>query len=376
MVVEGQTSLGLPKEARICVFSQRHLQRCFSACADYEFEDLLCEFDDADILSAQPYYGRQITRRISNRLAKHASVAWLSPGVRKLRVARNYDLLFAKLLVPVDVLSLNALKRWRGRCRVAICWLAESWANEASHYKGYSKILSQFDYIVLNCSSSVAALQDMTGRPCFYIPPGVDAIRFCPYPNPPLRSIDVYSIGRRSPVIHSALLKMAEQGRLFYIYDTMLDKNTAKPREHRDLIANIAKRSRYFLVNPGKFDRGFETGGQTEIGFRYFEGAAAGTVMIGGHPETEAFRHHFDWPDSVINAPFDSPNIADVLADLDSQPGRMEQARKNNIVQSLLCHDWAYRWQALLDIAGLKPRTALTDRLERLKELAEIVQRA
>lgn len=376
MRVRQQPKFGVSSEARICVFSQRQLQRLVSACGDYEFEDLLCEFDDADVLTPHPRYGFRVTQRISNRLTRHASVACLNPGVRKIGISRDYELFFAKFLVLSDLLSLNAVRKWREHCRVAICWLAEVWACDVPKFKGYSSILSQFDYIILNCSASVQPVQDLAKRPCVYLPPGIDAIKFCPYPDLPLRSIDVYSIGRRSQVTHRALLKMAEQKHIFYVYDTILGMQTASPGEHRSLIANMAKRSRYFLVNPGKIDRQFETGGQSVLGFRYFEGAAAGTVMIGEYPETEVFREHFGWPDAVIHVPFDTPNIAEIIADLDSQPARMEQARKSNIVQSLLRHDWAYRWRTVLNMAGLKPRAALTDRLEYLKMLAEDVKKA
>lgn len=369
-----QSNLDAQNEARICVFSQRHLQQLLSACGDYEFEDLLCEFDDVDILTAQPSQGFKTLKRISNQLARRTSIACLNPGVRKQRIDRDYDLFFAKFLLHQDLLSLNALKKWKERCRVSICWLAEVWVNDVNKWKGYIKILSQFDYIILNCFASVQPMQDLIKRPCLYVPPGIDVIKFCPYPNPPLRSIDVYSIGRKSQVTHRALLKMVTQNKIFYIYDSMHGMYTARPVEHRSLIANMAKRSRYFLVNPAKIDRQFETCGQNEIGFRYFEGAAAGTVMIGEHPETEVFREHFGWPDSVIHVPFDTPDIADILAELDSQPERIQEARKNNIVQSLLRHDWAYRWNTILNIAGLKPGTPLTDRLEYLKNLAEEIK--
>ena len=369
-----QSNLDTQNEARICVFSQRHLQQLLSACGDYEFEDLLCEFDDVDILIAQPSHGFKTIKRISNQLARRTSIACLNPGVRKQRIDRDYDLFFAKFLLQKDLLSLNALKKWKERCRVSICWLAEVWVNDVTKWKGYTKILSQFDYIILNCFASVQPMQDLIKRPCLYVPPGIDAIKFCPYPNPPLRSIDVYSIGRKSQVTHRALLKMVTQNKIFYIYDTMLGMYTARPAEHRSLIANMAKRSRYFLVNPAKIDRRFETCGQNEIGFRYFEGAAAGTVMIGEHPETKVFGEHFGWPDSVIRVPFDTPDITDILAKLDSEPERIAETRKNNIVQSLLRHDWAYRWSDILKIAGLKPNAALTNRLEYLTKLAEEIK--
>jgi hypothetical protein len=375
MQIKQKHNLSLQNDARICVYSQRQLQQLLSACSDYEFEDLLFEFDNVDILTVQPSHGFKTARRISNQLARRTTIACLNPGVKKQRIDRDYELFFAKFLLQEDLLSLNALKKWKERCRIAICWLAEVWVDDVKKWKGYAKILSQFDYVILNCFASVKPMQDLIKRPCFYVPPGIDVIKFCPYPNPPLRSIDVYSIGRKSQVTHKALLKMVEQRKIFYVYDTMLGMYTARPAEHRSLIANIAKRSRYFLVNPAKVDRQFETGGQNEIGFRYFEGAAAGTVMIGDHPETKAFEEHFGWPDSVIRTPFDSPNIADIMAELDSQPDRIQKAQKQNVVQSLLRHDWAYRWKSILKIAGLEPGVGLKERLEYLKKLAENIKK-
>jgi len=374
MSTEQKHNFNAQNKARVCVYSQRHLQQLLSACPEYEFEDVICELDRVDVLSPQPYRLYEIKRRFINQLVRRAAIVSFNPGVQKTRFDRDYDLFLAKFMLQKDLLSLSAIRDWRKHCRTAICWLAESWVSNLTNWKGYAKILSQFDYVILSCRASVQPVQDMINKPCFYLPTGVDAIKFCPYPNPPLRSVDVYSIGRKSQVTHRALLKMAEQKRIFYIYDTIIRKETDRSEEHRSLIANIAKRSRYFLVNPSKIDRHFETGGESEIGYRYFEGAAAGTIMIGEHPETKAFEEQFGWPDSVIRMPFDSPNINEILAELDSQPERIAEARKNNVVQSLLRHDWAYRWSTILKIAGLKPSATLTDRLEYLRRLAEKIK--
>jgi len=141
-------------------------------------------------------------------------------------------------------------------------------------------------------------------------------------------------------------------------------------------MANIAKRSRYFIANTAKIDKKFETHGQSEIGYRFAEGAASGTVMIGEPPENEVFRKYFGWRDAMIRVPFDTPDIAEILADLDSQPERLAEIRKNNVVQSLLHHDWVYRWRAILDIAGLEAKPALVAREKRLKKLAEDAEKA
>lgn len=371
MNINQSSGAGAVADARICMLSQRNVQRIVSRCADYEFEDVVCEIDDVELLAPEPYRSFVVGQKLANQLARHIGVASLNPGSRKLRLNRSYDLFVAKCLFPNDLLLVNTIEGWRQHCRTAVCWLAEIWAGELHKWKGHLKILSQFDYVVLNCSASVQPIQNRIQRSCSYIAPGVDAIRFCPYPNPPLRCIDVYNMGRKSPVTHQVLLKMTKQKRIFYIYDTIHRMDTFYPRQHRSLMANIAKRSRYFIANAAKIDRQFETHGQSEIGYRFVEGAASGTVMIGEPPENEEFRKHFDWPDAVIHMPFDSPDIAKILADLDSQPERLEEIRRNNVVQSLLRHDWVYRWRAILDMFGLEPRPALLTREARLKNLAE-----
>ena len=103
------------------------------------------------------------------------------------------------------------------------------------------------------------------------------------------------------------------------------------------------------------------------------EGAASGTIMIGERPETEAFKMHFDWPDAVVHLDYDSSEIDRIIDDLDRQPEKQERIRRTNVVQSLLRHDWAYRWEAILRTIGLEPMQQLLYRKERLHNLAKQV---
>jgi hypothetical protein len=361
---------------RVCLFSQRHLQRLVSRCAEYEFEDLICEIDDAELLIPESRLSFYFAEKVSNRLTRHFPLLSFNPGVNKIRLNKNYDLFMAICQFPRDLLSLKAVSGWKQNCRVSVCWLAELWAGELHKCKGYMKILSRFDYVVIPSIGTVQSVKNLIGQRCVYISPGIDTERFCPYPNPPVRSIDVYNMGRKSLITHQALLKIAEQNRFFYIYDTIKMMDTLCPLEHRSLIANIAKRSRYFIVNAPKVDRQFETYGQGEISYRFFEGASSGTVMLGETGESEAFKKHFDWPDAVIHMPFHSPNIADILRELDSQPERLNKIRKNNVVQCLLRHDWGYRWRKILNLVGLEPRPALVAREQHLKKLAEDIAKS
>jgi hypothetical protein len=158
------------------------------------------------------------------------------------------------------------------------------------------------------------------------------------------------------------------------MYDTINDLHAYSLDEHRALVSNLAKRSRYFIVNPGKIDMPEETGGQAEFGYRYFEAAAPGTIMIGERCKNREFEKIFTWEDAVILSPFDSEDIGDVIKDLDRQPERQAKIRCENIVQSLLNHDWAYRWETILKAAGLEPLSGLVNRKQKLVERAATVK--
>lgn len=372
--------LGVMKRPRICLASPRYFEKMVARCVDYEFEDTICQLDDVDLIETVPKFWLPVGKSVVFRLWHHLSskFALLNPGCKALRLSKDYDLFMAVCMNPWDLLYLNAIKGWKQRCQISVCWIDELWTRTLPYLKNLLLVLSRFDYVVIGCRGTLQPLQKLVKSPCVYLPPGVDAVRFCPYPNPIHRSIDVFNIGRRSPVTHAALLKMAEQNRIFYIYDT-IPSSTMFPdnyQQHRQLIANMAKRSRYFIVNTAKVDRHSETKGQNELGFRFFEGAAAGTVMIGQPPDNQTFKEHFDWPDAVIPMAFDEPDISTFLTHLDSEPERLAEIRKNGVIQSLLRHDWVYRWKAILDIVGLKPRPALVAREQRLKQLAEIVNNA
>ena len=92
------------------------------------------------------------------------------------------------------------------------------------------------------------------------------------------------------------------------------------------MFANMAKRSRYFIVSPGKFDKPEETGGQIEFGYRYFEAAAPGTIMIGMRAaNNKEFDKIFNWEDAVIEVPFTSDAIVDTIRELDKAAGKADE---------------------------------------------------
>src|SRR5262252_11177417 len=160
-----------------------------------------------------------------------------------------------------------------------------------------------------------------------------------PVSKPAEESHRCLGIGRRSHVTHQKLLRLAKERGVFYVYDSISGNLAINSKEHRLLLADMAKRSRYFIVNPGLIDQPGRRGNQIEIGNRYFEGAGSGAIMIGEHPKNEEFGKLFNWPDAVLHLPYDSEDINTVMNELDAAPDRQERMRRNNVAQVLMRHD-------------------------------------
>jgi len=353
---------------RVLIFSQRNIfSRALFRCPHLEFEDLIAELDSAEIVApkANP---SSLRHNIVKRAAYRLPVA-LNPGIHKVHPKARYDLFLAVCGQPQDLLMADAALKWRDVAATSVCLIDEFWITEIGAYRNFLHLLEKFDLVILYYSQTVKPLAERIKSTCMFLPPGVDTLLFSPYPDPVARSVDVYSIGRRSEITHQKLRKMAEDG-LFYLHDSMAGGDAINSREHRALFAKVAKRTRYFIVNPGLIDRPDIRRDQMEIGNRYFEGAASGTIMVGERPNNPEFERLFDWRDAVIRLPYDSEDIDILISELDSQPERQERIRRTNVAKSLLHHDWAYRWEAILNAVGLQPMPQLARRKERLKQLS------
>jgi len=308
---------------------------------------------------------RLIFRRVSRKLVH------VNAGLEVLRIDKDYEMFVFVCMTPQDLLSLSAIKGWRERCKVKICYMTEIWANWIDKYDYQLALLKDFDHVFVCFSESVNALSHFLGKPCHHVPLGADTLRFSPYPNSPARSIDVYSIGRRIPAVHDNFLKMAAQREIFYIHDTIPADfvQPANHQHHRDLVGNIAKRSRFFVTYPALIGSE-ETHGQSEVGARFFEGAAAGTAMIGQAPTNPVFKRDFDWPDAVIPMPTNEDDCRAVLGRFTREPERLKALSRKNATEALRRFDWSYRWKEILRIAGIEPRPQHQQREKGLQQLA------
>jgi hypothetical protein len=340
-----------------------------------EFEDVIASVDRVHML-APVFRDRGAAERAVTGLRNR--VADRFGGVKRwaiddIPVDRDYDLFFATFHFAPSASYIERLKGLRKRCKKMVCFIVELWSPQIARSAPYLRLLEQFDHVFLFNGSVVREVSARIGRPCEFLPTATDTLRFCPYPELPERSVDLYALGRSSPTAHQQLVQLAERGEIFYLFANV---NHAIPdfRAHRVLVANTIKRSRYFFAYKINESRRKVTGGDEALATRYFEGAAAGTIMLGSTPDTRDFTTNFDWPDAVIPVPFEPENLGAILADLDAQPERIAAARRNNVINSLRRHDWAHRWARVLDVAGLSHTAAVRDRLGWLEDRAQLVE--
>jgi Glycosyl transferases group 1 len=362
---------------RVLIWSPRGYDRNLWRCGQFEFEDVVREIDDVDLVAptalerGQGFAARRL-REVSQRLAKVDFHFQDVPP--QTRLTRDYDLFFFYAQNLNDLHLLKRLPDWRSRARKAVCLLEELWIKDLEHGR-VPRQLRKFDALVVNFHGSVERLQEVTKLPCTWVPAGVDALRFFPGIPAPARSIDIFGMGRRSDVAHSALSAHASEHGWTYLFDTV---DPARVRDsasaHRVQLAELVKRTRYFVVNKARVDTPWMTAGQDEVAFRSFEGAAAGAVMIGDSPQAPYVEQLFDWPDAHVRVPHDSPDITAVIASLEQDPQRVQRIRRDNVLHSLRRHDWAYRWQAILELAGLPAHERLQARLARLEQCAQGVE--
>jgi hypothetical protein len=367
-------------QPRVLMPTLRHLNRHAAWCSNYEFEDVIQTVDDVHTLVLEPAKHFEWRRQLVHRAAWrrwHKSLLRLNPGARQVVIDRDYDLFVFVCMNMWDLLYLNAIRGWRERCAVTVCFMVEFYAGLAGEYSHFFRLLDDFDHVSLSFSGSVAAVERLTGRPCHHVPLAADLVRFTPYPDPPPRMIDVLSMGRRAEPLHQALLGLARERGLFYLHDTIPGSlvRPADHAEHRNMLANSAKRSRYFVAFPAKFGHE-ENQGQSDVGARYFEGLGAGAVLLGQAPTAPAFRQDFPWPEAVVEVRPDGHDIAKVLRELDAAPEIVGRMRARNAVHALRHHDWGHRWESLLRIAGASPAPRLRRRLDGLGALADQAERA
>ena len=357
----------------------RGIEKTVGYALCYEFEDVVAEVTGADRIDLDHADGINLSRRCYKlaRMATGSRSLARKLAIRppQLKLARDYELFFPVLNHPDELYALSAIPNWRERCQKAVCFICEAFSNTLHPY--LLELLEDFDHIFVGSRTAVHDIARMTGRPCSYLPLACDVVKFAPPSPAPVRSIDVCNIGRRSWPTHRALLELSQDHKIFYYYDTVAASGTDRKQrtfrvenasEHRQLLASVLQRSKFYIANRSRANEGGASDRQ-EISGRFYEGAAAGAVLLGEPPDCVEFRQQFDWPDALINMPFDMPDIENVLTGLNGDPVRLRRISWNNVRNAALRHDWSYRIRDVFEATGIAITPGMLEREKRLNAI-------
>ncbi|SEM16796.1 Glycosyl transferases group 1 [Pseudoxanthomonas sp. GM95] len=356
----------------------------------YAFLNVIDQVEDADIVTpmASPHTdGRGVNpavgylwKELRHRLTSQAWRRFGQPGLsnaQPVHIARDYDVFLFVCQFPLELTALQRMHGWRQRSEKAYAYMLEGWPERFPAQAQELRLLDQFDHVFVLNAESIPALRKYTSTPISFLPSACDTLLACPYPANPQRSIDVLSLGRRMPELHTKLAALAAQdGNFFYVHDVLKAGAVTDWAEHRGQSAAMIKRAKYFVA----YDFTVDTTGifkgvrKNALATRYFEGTAGGSIVLGSRQQCVEFAEHFDWEDAVIEMPPNTPDVGAFLADLSNQRERLELARATNVSQALRRHDWAHRWAQLLDMVGLPRSPRLQQRIDRLTNMANMVE--
>jgi hypothetical protein len=378
-------------QARTLIASEYAAKERAHFALSYEFCRIIQDADDAHVIA--PGLDNYISRKLGRFLPPHDThnvqrdFNRLVNGVRKglglknaaviepVSLTQDYELFVYIAWSPQSLVELSRIDGWRKRCKTAVLYLFELWSSSIQQDEAYLKLMDEFDHVFMLHNASVPLMHNYTKTPSSFLLTGIDALAFAPIPLQPRRSVDVYSIGNRAPAVHQQLVKLSQESDLFYIFDTLAstDSIVRDWSEHRLMMANVIKRSRYFICyNPASLsgDKAAKVRGEQVIPSRLFEGATAGAILLGTAPECPEFNQNFDWADAVVSLPPNARDVAERLRELDGDQDRLDRVRRDNVVNCLLRHDWIYRWEAMLATVGMRPREGSARRKAALLEAA------
>ena len=353
---------------RVAVFSVRNLDRHLSRSHAYEFEGVIQQMERTTVWApshsalSTPMVKAKNWLSYRNKMAAH-----MPTGLNYPSMAQEHDIFFMSCAHLRDLNLLDCAGEWRKKSRFAVAWVQELWINAMDDLGALVNRLDQFDLVVCSFVETTSVLQEMLNTKVIYEPWGVDVLKFAPRGKGPARAIDAMSVGVRHPSTHDKLVQYYNANGGFYLYETTAGRAEMPSTEkHRENFIGQIQRAQFFFSYIAKIDRAEERGEQVEFGLRYLEAAAAGAILLGDVIDSDAFERHLGWEDAVFPFAYNCPDPGAVIDDLLAQPERIEAARLRNIEQCLLRHDHLYRWELILEEAGLAPTEAMAARRQKI----------
>ena len=254
------------------------------------------------------------------------------------------------ILMGPENYRLDLYKGWQRKCRTNILYLYDTMPSQIPLIR---KLFSDntWDILITSFNDAVPDLEKATGRKWHCIEQAADGELFQPLSTEE-RLIHFSSYGRRYPVLHEALKDFCRANGLYYDYTTHDARHpTADAPELYRQYAWHVSHSLFTFSWPVELTNPARAGHLRPITCRWFEAAAAGTVIVGQKPGNPQFDKYFP-PEMVV--------------DLDPA-GRAEDFI--NGLERLMKYKDQYTDRARHHAGVLKDTISWNNRVERIRKL-------
>ena len=287
------------------------------------------------------------------------------------------DDLFVACLSINDVIGLfGRANGWHRPFRRVFCYVFDAWVNEYEVAKSalrhrvspYSRVIRQLDHLFVSNPDSVQQYEAVYRIPVTYVPLAADVLQFGSLQ--PQRPITVNAYGRQHPPhveILSRTFNSNRSSRALHHTDHVAIGAVSSLRQHRAHFWKLLSMSCITLAyDPVAVDPGSRSFPFSFIGQRWFEGLAAGCVVVGIRPNCDEAARLLHWKDATLEAPREPEDFLEFIDGLLADGSRLARIRVSNHRQMLLEHDWGYRVAGMLAVVGVDAPPAWANRRARL----------
>jgi hypothetical protein len=231
---------------------------------------------------------RALERRFGHGTRFEVLRDWLPK--KKLKLPQ-VDVLWLVLMGPENY-RLDLFRGWEDCARYKVLYVFDTLP---SQYDCLRRLLSdsRWNLCIGSFNDAVPVLERLTGRKWHHVDQAVAVDLFKPA-TVEERVIHFSAYGRRHPAIHEAVLEFAETHGLYYDF-TMHERPhpTADPMTVYRQFAWHLSHSLFTFSWPVELTNPARAGSLSPITCRWFEAAAAGTVVLGQAPRNRHFEELF-----------------------------------------------------------------------------------
>lgn len=179
-----------------------------------------------------------------------------------------------------------------------ILYIIDTWESYLSDFDKMIKDL-KVDYLFVAYKELVSHFSSEFKIPVEWLPLAADTRIFKDWGEE--KTYDVYAMGRRHEPHHRVLKKLAEEGKLKYLFNER-GKKCHIPIECSPIgLAMLINRSRFFLVSPQDIMEESYDATISPIVPRYFEGIACKAMLIGIRPRSGELEELFPFDNVMVD---------------------------------------------------------------------------